>query len=151
MTEFTAQYWKSDEVSPSEFKDNIYRNFVSAIQNAFTRNDGIRFDAERNCIDISFDCDKLNINLRDEEKEMFVDIFNDEYTIDGKVYATSFIYHQFLNSIIDVSRDDINSLSRNVTSDIIWRIARYIGAGDKLYNTNTNSTDDSVWEVIHNE
>ena len=79
-----------------------------------------------------------------------LDIINDKY-VDSNTYSTSFIYQQFLNSIIDICKTESESLSRGVTSDIIWRIARYIGASDKLYRTNMNSTDDTVWEVIHNE
>ena len=147
---FVAQYWKSDEVAPSEIRENVYRNFVSVIHMAFNHNDLVKYDSERNCIDISFDCDKLGINLRDEGEELFVDIINDKY-VDSNTYSTSFIYHQFLNSIIDICKTEAEGLSRGVTSDIIWRIARYIGAYDKLCRTNMNSTDDTVWEVIHNE
>ena len=110
----------------------------------------MRYNSERNCIDISFDCDKLGIDLKEEGKELFVDIINDKY-VDSNTYSTSFIYHQFLNSIIDICKTESETLSRGVTSDIIWRIARYIGAYDKLCRTNMNSTDDTVWEVIHNE
>ena len=74
---FVAQYWKSDEVAPSEIRENVYRNFVSVIHMAFNHNDLVKYDSERNCIDISFDCDKLGINLRDEGEELFVDIINE--------------------------------------------------------------------------
>ena len=80
----------------------------------------------------------------------FNNIFNEEY-VESQTFSTSFIYHELLTKIMERCETDFENLGRGMTSDIIWRIARYIGASEKISQTNFNSTDDSIWEMIHNE
>ena len=149
MSKYKANYWNSDQVTPSVFKENITRNLSTAIQSAFNRNKNVVYNAETNCIDVSFDCDEFELNLG-SPNILFDDIFNEEYVAD-QTYNTSFIYHELLNKILHNCKGELDNLSRGVSSDIIWRIARYVGASDTLSRTNIDTTNDAVWERIHNE
>lgn len=149
MSEYKANYWQSDQVSPSEFKESINRNLRSAMQTGFNKNSKVKYNSEADCIDVSFDCKEFGINMRNSDK-LFDDIFNEEY-VESQTFSTSFIYHELLTKIMDRCDGDFENLGRGMTSDIIWRIARYIGASEKISQANFNSTDDSIWEMIHNE
>ena len=148
MTDYVAQYWQSDQVAPSEFTESFKRYLHSSIDVLFNQKEKVKYNPETKCIELSFNCDKLGIELPDKKVELFEDIVNGIDAPTGQ-YSTSFIYHQFLNAIREKSDTALDSFSQSMTNDVIWRIGRYIGASNKM--NAGNFRDDSVWERIHNE
>ena len=148
MTDYIAQYWQSDQVAPSEFAESFKRYLHSTMDVIFNQKKRVKYNPETDCIELSFDCKKLGMELPEEKAELFEDIMNGEDAPTGQ-YSTSFIYHQFLNAIREKSDIALDSFSKQMTNDVIWRIGRYIGASNKM--NAGNFRDDSVWERIHNE
>ena len=148
MTDYIAQYWQSDQVAPSEFTESFKRYLHNTIDVLFNHMESVKYNPESNCIELSFDCKKLGMELPEEKAELFEDIVNGLPAPTGE-YSTSFIYHQFLNTIKEKCGPALDSYSKQMTNDVIWRIGRYIGASNKM--NGSYFRDDSVWERVHNE
>ena len=76
MTDYIAQYWQSDQVAPSEFTESFKRYLHNTIDVLFNHMESVKYNPESNCIELSFDCKKLGMELPEEKAELFEDIVN---------------------------------------------------------------------------
>ena len=143
MTDYVANYWKTDQIAPEVLKEMFRGHFDRMVGLVIHSSKYAKYNEEKNSIEIGFDCDSLGIEISDDGS--VTDIINDVYE---KVYnhTEGFLYQQLLNKVEANLNNNIDSTSKGLATDIIWRICQYIGAGsDARYRWN----DSNVWERIH--
>jgi len=143
MTDYVANYWKSDQIAPEVLKEMFQGHMHRMVGLVIHSSKYAKFNEETNSVEIGFDCDSLGIEISDDGS--VTDIINDVYE---KVYnhTEGFLYQQLLNKVEANLNNNIDSASKGLATDIIWRICQYIGANsDTRYRWN----DNNVWERIH--
>ena len=143
MTEYTANYWKSDQIAPPVLKEMFEGHMHRIVGLVIHSSKYAKYNEKTNAIEIGYDCDNLGIEIPDDGS--ITDIVNDIYE---KVFnhSESFLYQQLLTKIENNLKNNIDSTSKGLASDIVWRICQYIGANaDARYRWN----DNDVWERIH--
>ena len=143
MSEYVANYWKTDQISPEVLREMFQSHLERIISVAIHCSNYAKYNEETNSIELGYDCEKFDIDI--PKDEIVTDIVNDEY--DSRVNATeNFIYSQLLNSIETNLTSQTESSAKGLTQDMIWRICQYIGAnsGDRY-----RWSDSDIWERIH--
>ena len=141
---FTANYWKSDELSPEALRGMLDRNNMRIFDMILHESDTIEYNEDENKIVMTYDCDKFGIELMGMN-EVFKDLVNDELK-HSSMYTPAFIYDQLLKGIKRRMGDSLTSMGRSTANDFIWKVIQYIGA-ERHYS---GGVSDDVWERIHN-
>ena len=120
----------------------------STIDLLFNQRHTVTYNPETECVELSFKCQKIGMEIPNRVEQLFEDIVNDIEAPTGE-YSTSFIYHQFLNAITNFNKNPLDNYAQQMSNDVIYRIGRYIGASHLV--NGSYFRDDTVWERVHND
>tara|TARA_R100001530_G_C4302937_1_gene150990 strand:+ start:547 stop:984 length:438 start_codon:yes stop_codon:yes gene_type:complete len=145
MSDYIANYWKTDQISPEVLSEMFTINLNRIISLAIHCSNYAKYNEETNSIELGYDCEKFGIDIPKDEQSN--DIVNDEWLTLFNT-SESFIYSQLLHSIEKKLHSQTDGSAKGLASEMIFRICQYIGAssGDR-YRWN----DSDIWEKIHYE
>ena len=179
MTKPKPNYWKSDQLSPSELKEIMYDCFKNVVKDVVLNGTAISYDSTNKEILLHFSKEEFDFSIPDDKVQ---EIVNGEEQVseprpysyhsatipfsgswdecEGPIDTTSwgnerdaltnnFIYDRLLKSIKEKNDIKILRYCDNTTRNILWRIFSYLGVSNEVRYGSL--VDDEIWEIVHNE